>query len=178
MSVAGPRAMRDSLPQIAVAMVIAVFVLLHAWEDAQKSFGTEYYQRWVIGQEIDAGNARQIYSPQFGRDIGQKYWIISHSDRATDHQLVASDARRTLRIDAMPLGLLHDRSALLIKLRPIAAALSHSPIHFWHRRHRVDLPAAGLFRGRRRFLRSPCSGDGDTHIKPISSLPMLANFSC
>lgn len=86
-----------------LALAVALFAVAHTWNFSTKCFGRDFYQFWVVSREIGRPDLGNIYSEQWRRETGERYWRLGHEPRASVHQIVASDETRVLDPTATPL---------------------------------------------------------------------------
>src|SRR5947207_4081498 len=85
-----------------LALAVALFAVAHTWNFSTKCFGRDFYQFWVVSREIGKSDPGNIYSEQWRREIGERYWRLGHEPHASVHQLVASDETRLLDTTVTP----------------------------------------------------------------------------
>jgi hypothetical protein len=86
-----------------LAIVLAIFGLRNAWTQAQRSFGFDFYQFWLVGQEIRTNRGVNVYTDEFRAQAGERYYQIGQSPAATDKQATASGHRRLIETFSTPL---------------------------------------------------------------------------
>jgi hypothetical protein len=96
-------AVRRFDPAIPLAIILAIFSVLSMWHRSEQCFGLDFYQFWVVGQEISKPAPAAIYSDTWRINIGEQYWQRAHSRPGYRHEVGASDMRRTLQTYSTPL---------------------------------------------------------------------------
>jgi hypothetical protein len=84
-----------------LALVVLFFMMLVTWNRSEKTFGFDFYQFWVTGQEMGKPGA-QIYSDTWRQEAGERYWQKAHQLGERPVFMVASDRRRVLQTYSTP----------------------------------------------------------------------------
>ena len=84
-------------------MALVLFAISQAWNRSEKTFGYDYYQFWVTGQELGKPGADNVYSDTWRQSTGERYWQMAQAIKDSTPQHVAADSRHVLETYSTPL---------------------------------------------------------------------------
>jgi hypothetical protein len=90
-------------PAVLFAMILAILGVSQAWRFSNAGIGFDFYQFWVAGQELQAGNHANLYTDEWRETIGDKYYAIGHTHDAPGELREVSDRRHLLQTFSSPL---------------------------------------------------------------------------
>ena len=97
------RSLRDSLlarPERALALLLALYALVSAWDFGQRPACIDYYQFWVVGRAVGAREVQDVYSQAERAQLGQLAYQRALADAATKTPGGAANPAATKRLQA------------------------------------------------------------------------------
>lgn len=97
------RSLRDSLlarPERALALLLALYALVSAWDFGKRPACIDYYQFWVVGRAVGAREVQDVYSQAERAQLGQLAYQRALADAATKTPGGAANPAATKRLQA------------------------------------------------------------------------------